>query len=236
MKRKSAVKTSALLLATGLLLTGCGDAPIELTDQEQQIIAQYAAHVMTKYNLRQKEGVAPVSSELMEELTAEPEPELPVEEETQPDEQQPGDGGEGEPAENHASLTQILGLDGLQATYAGAELASTWREGEATQLIPPPGKQFLIVHINLSNPGEADIPCDILAMGSVFQASLNGIEHIPAETTILLNDLGTYQGTIPAGAGAETVLVFGVPQEGIDSADSVALQIIRDEVRWNVDL
>lgn len=236
MKRKRAVKISTLLLTTGLLLTGCGDAPIELTSQEQQIIAQYSAHVVTKYNLRQKEGIVPVSSELMEKMTAEPETEMPEEQDTQPDEQQPGDGGESRPAENHASLTQILGLDGLQATYAGAELVSTWREGETTQLIPTAGKQFLIVHITLSNPGEADIPSDILGTRSVFQVSLNGSDNIPAQTTILLNDLGTYQGIVPAGASVETVLVFEVPLEGINSVDRMALQIIRDEVRWNVDL
>lgn len=236
MKRKQAVKISTLLLTTGVLLAGCADAPIEVTSQEQQIIAQYAAHIVTKYNVRQKEGVVPVSSELMEKLKEEPEPEAPPEDETQPDAQQPGDGADNSQSENHASLVQILGLDGLQATYTGAELALSWGEGETTQLIPSSGKQFLVAHVTLSNPGDADIPCDILSTGSVFQASLNGSDYIPAELTILLNDLGTYQETIPAGGSAETVLVFEVPQEGMNSVDGVGLRIVRGEARWNVDL
>lgn len=42
----------------GLMLTGCGDAAYDLTDKEESIIVNYAAHMVTKYNTYQKEGLA----------------------------------------------------------------------------------------------------------------------------------------------------------------------------------
>lgn len=234
MKRKHRITWSALLLAAGLALTGCGEAPLELTEAEQQTIAQYAAHVVSKYNTKQRAGIVH-----MEPSSEEPETEAETEQpEPETEAHQPegnGTGGEASEQENHGSLTEILGLGSVEASYTGAELASSWEEGGIIALTPPEGKQYLVLHFVLHNSGSEDAVCDILSTRSVFQVSWNG-EKIPAQTTILLSDLGTYQGTIPAGGDAETVLVFEVPLSGEDPADNIALQIIYNEVRWNVDL
>ena len=53
-KRKSLL--SVLLLAGALVLTGCGEEPYELQDNEREIIVNYAAHIVAKYNVKQPEG------------------------------------------------------------------------------------------------------------------------------------------------------------------------------------
>ena len=53
-KRKSLL--SVLLLAGALVLTGCGEEPYELQDNEREIIVNYAAHIAAKYNVKQPEG------------------------------------------------------------------------------------------------------------------------------------------------------------------------------------
>ena len=48
----SKIKTVAALTAMTVLLSGC-DAPYELTETEEGIITNYAAHVVTKFNTDQ---------------------------------------------------------------------------------------------------------------------------------------------------------------------------------------
>ena len=40
------IKTTAYVLLAALFLGGCGEQPIELTEQEEQTIVDYAAHVV----------------------------------------------------------------------------------------------------------------------------------------------------------------------------------------------
>lgn len=235
MKRYHKV-TWSVLLAAALALTGCGEVPIELTREEQQTIAQYAAHVVSKYNVKQREGI--VSIEPQEETETEVPDTVPAQE-TETDTQTSADGQGGEASaqdEQQGSLTQILGLQGVTVSYTGAELAASWEEGGYASLTPTEGHQYLALHFTLNNPGTEDAGCDILSTGSIFQVSWNGGQKIPAQTTILLDDLSTYQGTVPAGGSAEALLLFEVPLSGGDSVESIALQVIRDEVRWNVEL
>mgnify|MGYP000797790656 CR=1 FL=1 len=49
--RDRKIKTTACVLLAALLLGGCGEQPIELTEQEEQTIVDYAAHVVSKYNI-----------------------------------------------------------------------------------------------------------------------------------------------------------------------------------------
>lgn len=235
MKRNHKVTWSALLLAAGLVLTGCGEAPLELTESEQQIISQYAAHVVSKYNSKQSRGIVHIDPQTEAPDT---EPDMP-ETEAGTETQMPEGGGSGdEPLqqENHGSLSEILGLNGVDVSYTGAELATSWEEGGYISLTPSEGAQYLVLHFTLNNPGAEDAACDVLSTKSVFQVSWNGGQKIPAQTTILLSDLGTFQGTVPAGGSAEALLLFEVPLSGGDSVDSIALQVICNEVRWNVDL
>ena len=53
--RDRKIKTTACVLLAALLLGGCGEQPIELTEQEEQTIVDYAAHVVSKYNIKQQD-------------------------------------------------------------------------------------------------------------------------------------------------------------------------------------
>ena len=55
--KTAGAKLAALMAASAVLLGGCGEAPYELTEQESNIIANYAAHIVMKYDLNQKEGL-----------------------------------------------------------------------------------------------------------------------------------------------------------------------------------
>ena len=47
---------SILLCGVMLSTAGCGTKPYDLSSEEQEKVAAYAAHVVTRYNDRQDEG------------------------------------------------------------------------------------------------------------------------------------------------------------------------------------
>ena len=62
--RRTRIKMMAAVMAATMLLGGCGDALYDLTDDEENVIVNYAAHIVTKYNTYQREGLTYVSQRL----------------------------------------------------------------------------------------------------------------------------------------------------------------------------
>ena len=98
-----------------------------------------------------------------------------------------------------------------------------------------PGSQFLVLNVKLTNQSAQDLYIDILAMTPTFQVTVNGESTAAAQTTILPNDLSTYQGNILAGASSDTVLVFEVSQE-IENVSDIQLRITMNGSQNTINL
>ncbi len=61
---------SILLCGVMLSTAGCGTKPYDLSSEEQEKVAAYAAHVVTRYNDRQDEGLIKIRQEDLSEDTA----------------------------------------------------------------------------------------------------------------------------------------------------------------------
>ena len=221
-----------LLSAGALALTGCGEKPYELEDNEREIIVNYAAHMIAKYNKKQPEGYRYV---YVPEEEDEPE-EDPVEAEEPGEEsgdddaasgQQPQEsGGESEAdasgaqEEPSVTLTEALGLDGIQAVYTGSELTDGY-----DAVTPEDGKRLLVLHITLQNEGKKDVALDMVSVLPTFRATVNGTEETGSELTILPDDLGTWEGTVPAGGSAQTVILFQISDPQITSVEQLEIEV-----------
>lgn len=235
MKKARAKLGMGLLLSALMLTTGCGDKAIQLTEEEEELIVNYAAHVVSKFNTRQPDGLVHVEVPA-EDMDTSEETE-PIEEMTETDVGQLPDGAQEMTSENieqpekevpearQATLTEALGLTGVEALVTSTELKSSYIEKEYYAMDASAGNMYLIVHVVLKNNGDAETNCDMLAMAPQFGAEVNGMMTVPAETTILLNDLSTYQGIIPAGDSEETVLLFQVPADTVTQVDSLTLNL-----------
>lgn len=233
MKRRGQV--GAVLLALTFVLSGCGEKPITLTSDEEAIIVAYSAHIISKFNTRQPDGLSYVPASRYEEddgeeSVADTETENPDETENAAEEQgASGSSSDGSSTEREekpgVTLTEALGIAGIEAECIEKELKSSYVEPDFYALDAPEGTTFLVLHINLTNRTEQDITCDMLSKRVEFEALVNGTVKSKARTTILLNDLGTYQETIAAGATDETLLFFEVPADIISSIDSLRLTI-----------
>lgn len=130
-----------------------------------------------------------------------------------------------QPNTGYVSLKKALQLSGINAVYRSYELVSSYQASQSYMVRASSGNELLVLHVNLKNSGSKTAECDILSKMPSFQLTVNGDVSVSADTTILLNDLGTYQGKIRAGEKARTVLIFQVKKGAIKSMDNMDLEV-----------
>jgi hypothetical protein len=75
------------------------------------------------------------------------------------------------------------------------------------------GYQILVIEFVISNQTSSDQTIDILDLEPGFRVTVNGSINANVLTSFLLDDLSTYEGTIPAGGGEKTVLLAQIPKD-----------------------
>lgn len=217
-----------LMCGAMLLFTGCGEEPYNLTKEEQGKVADYAAHVLTKYNGSQEEGLLKIEPELLD--TSE-EQENSTQTEQQDDNEQQGSSGDSssktdKPKEETVTLTQALQLEsGLSASFDRYDVTDSYVEADYFAMNATSGKTYLVLHINLTAQ-EQDVNCDMLAKNLKFRAVINGNKEVGAQTSILLNDLSTYQGTITQGDAQDCILLFETETDAVSEIESLGLKVL----------
>lgn len=222
---------SVVLLAGAFMMTGCGEEPYELQDNERAIIVNYAAHMIAKYNVKQPEGyrfVLPVEEDEADE-EENPTQETQTEEEKAQDVQTQGEAAangseDSDDGQSSVTLSEALGLEDVQAVYTGAELVDRY-----DTIIPESGKKLLILHVTLQNRTEKAAACDILSQLPVFRAKLNGMQAVTAELAILPENLSTWEDDIPAGGSQETVILFQVNKDAGTVVEQLEMEVTEGE-------
>lgn len=243
--KNSRMKITAVLLMAAFMFSGCGEALYEMTPEEEAAVVSYAAHAVSKYNAFQQDGEIYIQKEEVA-LTEETETEIDKTEidKTEADgrvEPLVEEGAEAEVAETAgkvtegATLTEALDLGVIRAEYMGNALYKTYKKSDVFAIDAREGKQLLVLDVNLTNTIDQDLHIDILAMTPTFSAVINGSETVPLQTTILPDDLSTYQQDILAGATNPAVLVFEIPQD-IQEVSSIQLKVTMNGNNFTVNL
>lgn len=219
---------SILLCGVMLSTAGCGTKPYDLSSEEQEKVAAYAAHVVTRYNDRQDEGLIRIRQEDVSEETADskkPQAETKDKQENTEDNTKNVTSDAEKPKAETVSLRQALKLeDGLDASFENYDVTDSYVESDYFAMNATAGKTFLAVHINLKATG-GDIECDMLKKNLKYRVVINGDKTVAAQTSILLNDLGTYQGTIAGGSAQECVLLFETEKQNVENITSLQLKV-----------
>lgn len=230
------VKLAAAFAASALLLGGCGEAPYELTDQENAIIVNYAAHIAMKYDLNQKEGLQFVWPEPEEELL----PEVSDTEEIGAEEDDGTlsaggavDGGTSDSMQT--GLQELFGTDAVSVAYTGAELMSSYVESSYYAMNADAGKQYLVLTISIANQSDTEVELDNLERMPQFRINLADGKEIPGELTVLTEDFATYQGKLAAGETVDTVLLFMVP-DTVSNPEDFTLSVSLDGNNYQIIL
>ncbi len=245
MKMKKRCQRGFVLLLGCLMLSGCGmqEAPYELTEEEQQLIVSYSAHVVSKFNTYQKDGLIFVP-EIEEE-----EPEIPSETVSESEQQEVlseinvsgNSGGEASSEEPAAQTTfdSVYAETGLTFTYLGNEVTASYMQDSTYAVNAGYGKKLLVVKLNVENLTEEAVTIDNLTSGDTFSANYvmdSGSKYnAKSVLTLLLNDFTTFEGTIEPQSAVEMVMVFEVPAE-TEAVEGISLKVNRNGKNFQINL
>lgn len=244
-------KTVSILLSLIMVfnLAGCALVPsLELTEDEQKVIAEYSAGLLLKYDKNYKgaledleddedEGVGFVQNEeavipeaIEEEAESEDNPNQPeFSEDLTATDNEDAQGVE----YSDSSIAEAIGLDSFDIVYKSYEAHNIFPEEESDELVfsmqAQNGMELLVVSFGVTNDSPDRRMCDILDKDISFRALLNGSERINANKTILLNDLGSYCDEIDGYGMTEAVLVFEVAEGTTANLSSIDLIVKKDD-------
>lgn len=231
--RKFTKLGAALIAASVLPMAACGSSMPELTEEQNRLIVEYAAGLLLKYDennhgrivdIEESEPVNEPEVQVEEpvaEETEEPEEAEVIENTQTPDEVQMGE------AITERSIEEFYGIEGVSIAYTGFEVKDTYPDVTEDNLFfamnASAGSKLLVFNFMVTNVGGQDLNLDMSAYNTKFKISINGESPKYILTTMLINDLASFTGTIPAGASENLVLVSEIPEEASGSVQSVAL-------------
>lgn len=238
-KRLTAALTAGVLI---LSLTGCGENQIpDLTDEQLQIVGEYAAITLMKYDSNHRSRLVDYTDML---LAPEPVPEVtPTPTPQEPAGMDPVDDtpviGPSGGTSNVYTMAEVLELpEGVSVQYVGAEFHDKYPEGDVVgfALTAAAGKKLLVLNFSLTNAGEQDAAIDLLSKDAEFRITVNGDYTRKVLPTILENDLSTYMGTVPGAGSVGTVLVIEVDASVEGNLSSISFDLKNGEKAYTIQL
>lgn len=248
MKNKK-MKPFIILLAGTLIvsLNGCGNTIPSLSEEQEALVVEYASTAVLKHDANYQGKLVDLSTLKNEEETpveetmqapAE-EADIPKEPEQMQEPQQDVFSAEQAEAEIQADAEQILGLQDVSLTYSGYEVDEFYpKNGNEIYFVmnATPGNNLLVVKFTLRNLLNEEQDIQIQPGIVRVKIIMNGEEE-NALTTMLLNDLATYQGTLGPNEETELVVVGEYPVEDLQTIDSLSVKLKNEsgEVVLNCD-
>ena len=221
------------------LLTGCAQQypNLSLSEGDQKLVTNYAVGILMKYNagsnmrvlsgaqleIAQIEETARLEKEARrQQLADEYAAGKKNDENASQDSTITTVGSGGEVSESSVAAVSTIGdlgsflsMPDYSITYQYYEILDSYVSTEdhsAMALEAGDGKRLLIAHFAVTNNGAEAAHLDVLSQDIDFRL-VTGTKEVPAEFTLLLNDLSMYKGDVEAGSTLDTVLVFEVTDE-----------------------
>ena len=236
-------KISILLCGIGIActLTGCGDTVPELTQEENDVITEYAVGLLLKYDKYHSSRLVDLTAYEEEQDSAKAEELEEFEEENNVEPEEIQDEPSVDNAEvvdvseeySASSIEEFYGIEGFSFQYTGYELKNEYPEvaqdsAEAFfAMQATPGTQLLVLKFQAVNNSGMERELNMLNYGMRSKVSVNGESSKSVLSTMLLNDIQTYKGTLEANSSTELVAIVEVP-EGTN-VNNISIQLRSDD-------
>lgn len=211
MKKKLSIVFAVIMM---LSFSGCAKV-IALTENEENLIAQYASYTMIKHS-RYNDSLLLSKEDLLKAEQREEEYKKKAEEKKQQSET------------DTVTLSDAIGIKGLEFTYQGHDVLDEYSESIVT-LGDRAGKKYVFLNFTLSNTSGENKTIDMITAKAKFKATINGstVAHLP---TLLPSDLATFnkKTVISAGAKKNVFIVFEVSDDTAKEIKSLSLSMTKD--------
>ncbi len=221
-----------IILMLSTFISGCGASIPDLSEEQTELITEYAAGLMIKYNnVSSRNLLNEEQMEVEEEKEAEKREKerkkeeaakayLEAQEKANVDSEKEGDDSNKAGVKNStpeiSDMAYFYGLEGFAVTYSGYQLCQSYpdesREDYFLAMDATAGKQLCILQFQVTNTTAEDKEFDMFAKKPIFYLSIDGGEKIPVQSTLLLDDLSSYKGVIATGNSEQMVLAFEIDE------------------------
>ena len=236
----------ALLCAMMLSMTACGNEIPDLTEEESQRIGEYAAVTLLKYDANnrsrlvdpevviaklEKEAAKETTKASQEEGKAEETGSTGTTEVTMPTAQE----------EITARMEDFFDLpEGVSITYEDYMVADSYPEDGVEDdyfaLDASMGKKLLVLRFHRTNGSAQEETIDVLNTNSRYIITVNDSIRANALTTMLPNDMSTYEETLEPGQSQGLVLLLEVNEDVADAVQTIALRLKNASNEYTIQL
>lgn len=226
------------ILVLSVTLTGCG---VELSEEENRVIAEYAADLLLKYDrdytsslveeevpATEQTTQAPSTDSTTEGTTEEPSTQPPQESSSTESPASEDTTGSSDAA-GEIDIGKIVGMEGISITYNQCMFLDRYpsvdQDGAFIYLEADPGYQLVVIKFDIANITAQDIAVDLLNTDINYKLVYNQTKAASPMLTILMDDLGTYESVVPAGNEQSAVLVFQISKDLISQIQSLDIRV-----------
>ena len=234
MKKK--ISLPVMAVAAILLLGGCGTQMYDLSEDEENLVVQYSAHILAKYNIEQKDGMTAASSEETQE-TQKQDSQMPESQNTQSTDNNMASDATGETQTQEMEtmpITEAIGhASGLTVSYKGYRVQNIYQEGDYFAVTPEDGNKLVVMKFEIKNKGKKKVRLDTEKLGITFYACFDGKNRIKETASLGTRSLSSYGETIRGGKKKTAVLLFQIPK---DQADKISGETLYAEIKDTIYL
>ncbi len=155
MKKK--ISLPVMAVSAILLLGGCGTQMYDLSEDEENLVVQYSAHILAKYNIEQKDGMTAASSEETQE-TQKQDSQMPESQNTQSADNNMASDATGETQTQEMEtmpIAEAIGhASGLTVSYKGCRVQNIYQEGDYFAVTPEDGNKLVVMKFEIKNKGK----------------------------------------------------------------------------------
>lgn len=238
-----------LTILCAVMLCGCGDEIPDLTPTQQEMITEYSAALLLKYDSNTPSRLLPEGSvvsiayvdpsdpnavltetipetEANSDILVDDVPDVTSEDVSVTDVTTGQTTGGG-----IAGFSNFLANLGVSFDYSGLyEVVDSYPEGDNVNpyltVDASDGNKLLVLHFNLTNNSGSDMDVNLNTLNLRYRVSLNGGKNKFVMTTLLENDLLSYVGTLSSGQTEDIVAICEISE-----AEGANIQTIDFTVR-----
>lgn len=240
-------KILGLLAMSAVMFTGCVDAMPDMTAEQSDIVAEYAAGLLLKYSpnydyrlVSDDELAAALMQEtLVDETEADTESEEAVSEKKTEDMEKPKqEESEAEPeteqtelkfTDANTDLAMELGFgDGISLRYQSFEICDSYPQNASgfSGIDAGQGRKLLVLHFDLENSTNDKIDCQLFDYSLKLRLTVNqSLSTSTIDTSMLPDDMVSFIGSIESGGKADVTAVAEIEDMADEDIESLTIQM-----------
>ena len=225
MIKKNKGKVILTILTPILLLGTYGCSSVELGEEEENQVIEYAVNVIVNHDKNYiiklpertteietttwwSEGDPTKNTEGNEEITTSKDNNDQI---------------------NNVTMNEALNLSGFSVSYDGYTVTKKYPDDNlGFSMVATSKSNLLVLKFSVKNDSASEANLNINNIYR-YRCIINGSSKVNAQVTALLNALNTWDGNLAGGETKEMVLVFQISEEVSDNINKINLSIVKDK-------